>query len=41
MFAEILLEAGLPPGAFNLVTGGDAAGRALVQSKIDGIVLTG
>ena len=39
---ELLLEAGLPPGAFNLVTGGDATGRALVASPgVGGMVFTG
>jgi 1-pyrroline-5-carboxylate dehydrogenase len=42
LFAELLLEAGVPPGVFNLVTGGDATGRALVASPgLDGIVFTG
>jgi 1-pyrroline-5-carboxylate dehydrogenase len=42
ILAELLLDAGLPAGAFNLVTGGDAAGRALVQANgLDGIVFTG
>ena len=41
-FAELLLDAGLPPGAFNLVTGGDETGRALVSaSGVDGMVFTG
>ncbi len=42
LFAEALQEAGLPAGVFNLVTGGDEAGRALVESRsVDGIVFTG
>jgi 1-pyrroline-5-carboxylate dehydrogenase len=42
LLAEVLLEAGLPPGAFNLVTGGDATGRALVGAQgVDGLVFTG
>lgn len=42
LFAEALQEAGLPPGALNVVTGGDEAGRALVGSEdVDGIVFTG
>jgi 1-pyrroline-5-carboxylate dehydrogenase len=39
--AELLLDAGLPPGAFNVVTGGDETGRALVSAKVDGMVFTG
>jgi 1-pyrroline-5-carboxylate dehydrogenase len=42
LLGEILREAGLPDGVFNLVTGGDDAGRALVESpNVDGIVFTG
>lgn len=42
LLGEAFEEAGLPPGAFNLVTGGDEAGRALVGSPdLDGIVFTG
>jgi 1-pyrroline-5-carboxylate dehydrogenase len=42
LVAELLLEAGLPGGVFNLVTGGDGTGRALVSSRdLDGIVFTG
>jgi 1-pyrroline-5-carboxylate dehydrogenase len=42
MFAQVLIEAGLPPGVFNLVTGGDATGAALVAAPgVDGIVFTG
>jgi 1-pyrroline-5-carboxylate dehydrogenase len=41
LFAEVLRDAGLPGGAFNVVTGGDATGRALVEASIDGIVFTG
>ena len=42
LLAEALQEAGVPAGAFNLVTGGDEAGRALVGSReLDGIVFTG
>lgn len=41
-FAEVVHDAGLPPGAFNLVTGGDETGRALVSAPgIDGMVFTG
>lgn len=31
-FAEILAEAGLPPGVVNIITGGDECGAALVQA---------
>jgi len=42
LLAEVLLAAGLPAGAFNLVTGGDATGRALVSHLgVDGVVFTG
>ncbi|MGH7567592.1 MAG: aldehyde dehydrogenase family protein [Gemmatimonadales bacterium] len=43
LFAEIALEAGLPPGAFNVVTGsGRAAGAALVRHPgVDKIAFTG
>ena len=42
MLGRVLTEAGLPDGVFNLVTGGDDTGRALVESQgIDGIVFTG
>lgn len=42
LLAEALLEAGLPAGAFNLLTGPDATGRALVGARgVDGIVFTG
>ena len=30
-FAELALEAGLPPGVLNVVTGGAVAGEALVR----------
>ncbi|MCY3934741.1 MAG: aldehyde dehydrogenase family protein [Chloroflexi bacterium] len=32
-FAEILAEAGLPPGVVNIITGGDECGAALVASE--------
>ena len=32
-FAEILSEAGLPPGVVNIITGGDECGAALVESE--------
>ena len=42
LLAEALLEAGIPDGVFNLVTGGDETGRALVGATgIDGMVFTG
>jgi 1-pyrroline-5-carboxylate dehydrogenase len=42
LLAETMLEAGLPAGTFNVVTGGDATGRALVAAPgVDGIVFTG
>ena len=42
LFAEILAEAGLPPGVVNIVTGGDAAGAALVaHSDLDKVAFTG
>lgn len=42
LLAEILIDAGLPAGVFNLVTGGDATGRALVSARgLDGLVFTG
>ena len=42
LFAEILAEAGLPPGVVNIVTGGDAAGAALVAHRdLDKVAFTG
>ena len=42
LFAEIIAEAGLPPGVVNIVTGGDDAGAALVaQDDLDKIAFTG
>lgn len=42
VLAEVLLEAGVPSGVFNVVTGGDTTGRALVGARgVDGIVFTG
>ena len=42
LFAEIVAEAGLPPGVVNIVTGGDAAGAALVaHSDLDKVAFTG
>ena len=41
--AEVMIEAGVPPGVFNFVTGGGGtAGRELAENAgIDGIVFTG
>ena len=42
LFAEIIAEAGLPPGVVNIVTGGDDAGAALVaHGDLDKIAFTG
>jgi aldehyde dehydrogenase (NAD+) len=42
LFAEILLESGLPAGVVNVVTGGDEAGVAVVNNPdIDKIAFTG
>ena len=42
LFAEIIAEAGLPPGVVNIVTGGDAAGAALVaHDDLDKVAFTG
>jgi 1-pyrroline-5-carboxylate dehydrogenase len=38
---EIVRAADLPPGVFNLVHGGDSAGRALVAAPVDGVAFTG
>ncbi len=42
-FTEMVVEAGLPPGVFNFVTGpGSSAGQELIDNDgIDGIVFTG
>ncbi len=41
-FAELALEAGIPPGALNVVTGGPDAGAALVaHDGVDKIAFTG
>jgi aldehyde dehydrogenase (NAD+) len=41
-FARILIEAGAPPGVFNLVIGEGGVGRAIVEHEgIDGISFTG
>lgn len=42
LFAQILLESGLPAGVVNIVTGGDEAGKAIVNNPdIDKIAFTG
>lgn len=42
LFAEVIAEAGLPPGVVNIVTGGDQAGAALVaHSDLDKVAFTG
>ena len=38
---EIMRDAGLPEGVFNLVHGGPDTGRALVDDDVDGIAFTG
>lgn len=41
-FAEIIAEAGLPPGVVNIVTGGDETGKAITgHPKFDKIAFTG
>ena len=34
LFAEICAEAGLPPGVFNVVTGGGAMGQILAEHSL-------
>ena len=34
LFAEICAEAGLPPGVFNVVTGGGAMGQVLDSTSL-------
>jgi 1-pyrroline-5-carboxylate dehydrogenase len=41
ILAEIVDAAGLPPGVFNLVHGGPATGRALVEDAVEGVAFTG
>src|SRR3954452_8000098 len=38
---EVMRDAGLPDGVFNLVHGGPGTGRALVDAEVDGIAFTG
>jgi acyl-CoA reductase-like NAD-dependent aldehyde dehydrogenase len=41
-FAELVAEAGLPPGVVNVITGGGDTGRALVEHPgVDGVTFTG
>ncbi|HEX5901133.1 MAG TPA: aldehyde dehydrogenase family protein [Solirubrobacteraceae bacterium] len=41
ILAEIVAAADLPPGVLNLVHGGEATGRALVEARVDGVAFTG
>ena len=41
ILGEIARGAGLPAGVFNLVHGGPATGRALVEAGVDGVAFTG
>jgi 1-pyrroline-5-carboxylate dehydrogenase len=41
ILGEIARAAGLPPGVFNVVHGGPAAGRLLVEDAVDGVAFTG
>ena len=41
ILGEIARGAGLPPGVFNLVHGGPATGRALVEDAVEGVAFTG
>ena len=42
LFAEICAEAGLPPGVFNVVTGGGAMGQLLAEHRlVDKVAFTG
>ncbi len=42
MLAQCFHDAGLPPGVYNMVTGGDEPGKALVaHPNIDGLTFTG
>jgi len=41
LLAEVIQEAGLPPGVVNIVTGAGATGAALVDAPVDKIAFTG
>ena len=41
MFAELCLEAGLPKGVFNIVTGAGEVGAMVVDSAVDKVAFTG
>ena len=41
ILADVVRAAQLPPGVFNLVHGGEATGRALVDAAVDGVAFTG
>ena len=42
MLAECFHDAGLPPGVFNMITGGDEPGKALTANPdVDGLTFTG
>ena len=41
LLAEVAMEAGLPPGVLNVVTGDGRTGEALVASAVDKIAFTG
>lgn len=41
VFAEICVEAGVPPGVVNIITGDGETGAALVASDVDKIAFTG
>jgi 1-pyrroline-5-carboxylate dehydrogenase len=41
LLAQIVRAADLPAGVFNLVHGGEATGRALVDARVDGVAFTG
>ena len=40
-FYRVMVDAGLPNGVLNIVTGGDETGRSLVASDVDGVTFTG
>ena len=41
ILGELVRDAGLPAGVFNVVQGGPATGQALVGAEIDGVAFTG